>query len=86
MTDGQNPKAESLVAVRRRQAHNPESESPRGRAWGKLSMKTERTAKIQKDVKMKDDPDYLLKIKEIKATKRLSRLVHDTKGLTRKYN
>jgi hypothetical protein len=32
-------------------------------------MKTGRIAKTQKDVKMKDDPNYLLKIKEIKSDK-----------------
>ena len=36
---------------------------------GNLSMKAERIAKTQKNVKMKDGPNYLLKIKEIKSDK-----------------
>ena len=36
---------------------------------GNLSMKAERIARIQKDVKMKDDPNYLLKTNEIKMDK-----------------
>ena len=67
--DGQNPEAKGLATQRAARAEHLRTASPMAIRRGNLSKKTERIAETQKDVKMKDDPNYLLKIKEIKSDK-----------------